>query len=149
MPRVNDLPNFVPPDNIVVVYKSTATFDSDLMRDVFVNRVLASHKQRYNLKNSTVLLDSATCHKSARVTEAFEKNGIEVQIIPPRFTNLLQPADACWFGTIKKLLHQKWTDWYINGEKTFTKSNNMRSPGYVNKLGLGNLVQHRRGAHSS
>jgi hypothetical protein len=88
--------------NIVVVYKSAATFDSDLIRDVFVNRVLASHKQRYNL-------DSATCHKSARVTEAFEKNGIEVQIIPPRFTNLLQPADVCWFGTVKKLLHQnKW-----------------------------------------
>jgi hypothetical protein len=57
-----------------------------------------------------------------------KKNSIAKHIIPAGFTNLLQPAD------VKNKLHEPWTDWYINDEKTFTKANNMRSPGYASVI---------------
>ncbi len=46
-------------------------------------------------------------------------------------TNLLQPADVCWFSTIKKEYKKLWSDWYMNEEKIFTISRNLKSPGYV------------------
>ena len=37
----------------------------------------------------------------------------------PRLTNLLQPADVCWFSSIKKTYKEKWNHWYIYGEKSY------------------------------
>ena len=51
--------------------------------------------------------------------------------MPKRLTNLLQPADIAWFRPLKSLYDNHWSDWLVNSEKTFTKSNNMRSPGYA------------------
>ena len=33
-------------------------------------------------------------------------------------TNLLQPADVCWFSSIKKSYKAKWMDWFIYDPKT-------------------------------
>jgi hypothetical protein len=46
-------------------------------------------------------------------------------------TGLLQPADVCWFKILKNLYIKLWNDWFLHGEKTFTKKNNLRGPGYV------------------
>ena len=46
-------------------------------------------------------------------------------------TNILQPADVGWMSVIKKNIVELWNDWYINDDKTFTKANNLRSPGYA------------------
>ncbi len=56
------------------------------------------------------------------VDEAFASAGIGKKMIPLRFTNLLQPADVCWFASVKKKLHEKWTDWYINDESDIWQS---------------------------
>ena len=45
-------------------------------------------------------------------------------------TNILQPADVGWMSVIKKNV-ELWNDWYINDDKTFTKANYLRSPGYA------------------
>jgi hypothetical protein len=132
VPRATELPNFTPPDNVLVIYKSNATFNSDVINDVFLNRIIVPHVQRFNLQNSTVFLDSAPCHKTDTVKQKFTEAGIVRELIPPRFTNLLQPADVSWFASLKKRLHERWTNWYVNDEKSFTKQQNLRSPGYAN-----------------
>ena len=51
--------------------------------------------------------------------------------IPPRMTNLLQPADVCWFRPLKSHYHRLWNEWFTNGAHTYTRNDNARSPGYV------------------
>ncbi len=46
-------------------------------------------------------------------------------------TNLLQPADVSWMRPLKKEFHQKWSNWFLNAEKTKTRFDNIRSPGYA------------------
>ena len=65
-----------------------------------------------------------------KVTTCSDQNGIILVYIPPRLTNLLQPADVVWFASIKKSYKSLWTQWYIHGEHSYTRNNNMRSPGY-------------------
>ena len=55
-----------------------------------------------------------------------EENNISLEFIPPRFTSILQPADEAWFSELKRAYHQKWTEWYLNDERTFTKAGNMQ-----------------------
>ena len=54
--------------------------------------------------------------------------------IPERLTNLLQPADVEWFSVIKKAYRRLWNDWYMNADRNFTNSRNLKSPGYVKCL---------------
>ncbi len=44
---------------------------------------------------------------------------------------MLAPPDVCWFKVLKSLYIKDWNDWFQFGEKTFTKSHNLRGPGYV------------------
>jgi hypothetical protein len=130
--RITELPNYTPPDNVLLVYKSGATFDTNIISDVFIDRIMGTHVKRFNLTGATVFLDPATCHKSVAVNKKLKQIGVERLMIPPRLTNILQPAGVSWFASIKKKIHAKWSGWYVNGEKTFAKKNNMRSPGYAN-----------------
>ena len=44
----------------------------------------------------------------------------------------MQPADVGWFKELKLLYRNDWNDWFINGEKKFTKYGNLAGPGYKN-----------------
>ncbi|CAF0758703.1 unnamed protein product [Brachionus calyciflorus] len=64
----------------------------------------------------------------------FDAIGFTSVIIPPRLTNLLQPADVCWFSKIKNLFCAKWNEWSINVEKNLTVYGNTKSPGYAQAI---------------
>ena len=49
-------------------------------------------------------------------------------------TNLLQPADVCWFKPLKQHYHTLWNEWFIKGNHTFTRNDNARSPGYCQAI---------------
>ncbi len=51
---------------------------------------------------TTLIIDSAKCHLTSKVTAKFFELNLNKELIPPRFTNLLQPADVSWFASIKK-----------------------------------------------
>ena len=53
-------------------------------------------------------------------------------LIPSRLTGLLQPADVCWFASLKTIKHyyRLWNDWFISVEKTYTRADNVRCSGY-------------------
>ena len=46
----------------------------------------------YGLDKLYILFDSARCHLTKKVEDYLTKNNIDSVIIPPRLTNLLQPA---------------------------------------------------------
>ena len=50
--------------------------------------------------------------------------------VPPLMTNLLQPADVCWFRPLKSAYHRLLCDWLITNNHVLTKNFNLRSPGY-------------------
>ena len=49
-------------------------------------------------------------------------------------TNLLQPADVCWFRPLKQKYHVLWNTWFLLGNHTYTRHDNARSPGYAKAI---------------
>jgi hypothetical protein len=45
--------------------------------------------------------------------------------------NLLQPADVCWFRTLKQKYHVLWNTWFLLGNHAYTRNDKARSLGYV------------------
>jgi hypothetical protein len=149
VPRKTPLPRFRAPDNVIVVYKTSGTFDSTLIVDGFLKRfnfnsfvfliliwliffrVIDAHVLRSGFNNPALIWDNATCHSSAEVEEHLLKTKIVPIFVPPRMTGLLQPADVCWFRSFKLAFRRKYMNWCVNEPKTFTQYGNMRSPGYV------------------
>ena len=132
MPRKNPLPNFIPLDNVVVYYKpGSKTFDSTVLIEGFIKRVLIPHKLRNGQERSFLLIDSAPCHRTKEVEEKLNEHHIDLEFIPPRMTALLQPADVSWIRKFKCQYHSLWQDWALNSEKSFTVNGNLKSPSYA------------------
>lgn len=72
--------------------------------------------------------DSYRCHISKTVKEEMNKLSIDKAIIPGGCTGLIQAADVSWNKPFKDKYRELYENWMQNGEKTFTKSGNMRSP---------------------
>lgn len=85
---------------------------------------------RKGQRKPRLYLDSATCHKKAELTSYLADLNIQLSFIPPRLTHLLQPPDVCWFKSIKRMYHERWTNWYISDPKSFNRNLNLMSPGY-------------------
>jgi hypothetical protein len=49
-------------------------------------------------------------------------------------TNLLQPADVSCFKPLKQKYHKLWNNWFLEGNPTFMRNDNSRSPGYAKGL---------------
>ncbi|CAF0969922.1 unnamed protein product [Brachionus calyciflorus] len=84
-----------------------------------------------NLTSVKLFIDSARCLQTKSVQDKLKEFDIDSVFIPPRLTNLLQPADVSWFGKLKKEYHEKWNDWFMNAEKSLTCHGNIKSPGYA------------------
>jgi len=119
--------------DIVCEYKSSSTFDDEMILK-YIQRIVLPYKLNKGLNKVVLLLDSATCHQTKKVSDFCLENNVFLLFIPPRLTNLLQPADVVWFAPIKKAYKKKWNHWFIYDEHTFTINNNMRSPGYLKAL---------------
>ena len=133
LPRVNPLKNYTVPSNVIVYYKKCSkTFDSNVITEGVIRRALLPHLLRNNLKRPLLFIDSAPCHLTTQVRDELNHHNIDTIVVPPRMTNLLQPLDGSIMKSFKsKYHHAKWTDWYLNSDKSFTRNGNMRSPPYA------------------
>ena len=134
IPRVNPLKGFIPPDNVIVVYDRSGNFNETVISEGFVTRALLPEILAQNLKNSTLILDHATCHTSKRVKAFLESHNISPIYVPKRLTNLLQPADVSWMRPLKEKFKDRWMEWMLHADKSFTPQGNMRSPGYATAI---------------
>ena len=127
VPRVTRIPAIDDLVDIEAEYKTSSTFDDETIIK-YLRRIVLSYMTRRSFTSVLMLIDSARCHLTAKVKEFCQTNHIELLFIPPRMTNLLQPADVCWFAPIKKALKKRWDSWYVNDTHlhTFTAANNMR-----------------------
>ena len=96
IPRATPLPDFVAPDNTIVIYESGANFNSKVIKDEFISSCLIPHLLRNKIKRPNLVWDQAKCHTADLVTTHLKKNKIGSHFIPAGFTNLLQPADVSW-----------------------------------------------------
>ena len=89
--------------------------------------------QIINMDESAIYIDAPPnyTYTKKRLKEFCESNKLDIIYIPGRLTNLLQPADVCWFAPIKKEYKKMWNHWYMNDPHAFTKNLNMKSPGYL------------------
>ena len=124
VPRKKELPDYTPPDDIVLIYKTGGTFNDDVIC-TYIEKVVQSYMDSANLSKVCLIIDSARCHKTVKVRDKCRELNIKHFLIPPRLTGLLQPADVCWFASLKKTYHKLWTDWFLNGVKTFTIKNQL------------------------
>ncbi len=133
LPRKTPLKQpFVCPDNVIICYKpNSKTFDSGVLKEEFVERILKPHMMHTGKKKLLLLLDNSPVHKTKDLAVTLRVNNIQPSFFPPRMTSLLQPADVGWFRSLKSKYHVKWQNWFLNSPKAFTKSKNLKSPGYA------------------
>ena len=92
------MPDFEPPD-VIIEYKTSATFNENVICN-YLEMIARNH----NASDSQpiIFLDSAKCHKIAKVSNKLDEVRLQKVWIPPRLTNLLQPFDVCLFASLKK-----------------------------------------------
>jgi hypothetical protein len=133
VPRANPFPEYTPPDIVRVLYKTGATFDSNVICD-YLRHEVHNYLSENELGNNkaTLYLDSAPCHLTAPVKDTFKEIGCNFEFIRKHCTNMHQPFDVCIFGPIKRQLCAKWSHWYLFEDKTYTVHGNVQgSPGYT------------------
>jgi hypothetical protein len=130
LPRLKDLPNYTPPDGVIILNKTNGTFNDDVICK-YIESVVSVYMQSYKLTKVCLIIDSAQCHKTVKVLSKCAEFNIKHMLIPPRLTGLLQPADVCWFSGLKKHYHRLWANWFLNEKKTYSSFDNVRSPGYA------------------
>lgn len=97
VPRATELENFVPPSNVKVIYKPAATFNEEVIESYL--DIMFRDKP-----HDVLIWDSARCHLTAPVIQKSKDLKLSIIQVPPRLTNLIQPADVCWFADIKKVI---------------------------------------------
>ena len=98
--------------NIESEYKTSSTFNDDMII-IYLRRIVISYMQRKNLSSVLLIIDSAPCHLTGKVKDFCSQNQIVLLFVPKQMTNLLQPADVCWFAPLKKELKKRWNQWFI------------------------------------
>ncbi|CAF0868514.1 unnamed protein product [Brachionus calyciflorus] len=91
----------------------------------YANTVLFDYMRNNGLDGLYFFLDSARCHPTSLVENTFKKLNIRLIFIPPRFTNLLQPADVCWSSSFKKAWSCQIES--ISDNKNHSQSNSLTS----------------------
>ena len=130
IPRKKELKNFSVPSNVVLVYKPSGTFNSKVFQNDVIRRSFLPFIMQNRQKKPILYLDSAPCHTCSETLKFLEDLNIEYSFIPPRLTSLVQPADVCWLKSFKKHYYEKWSNWFLNDHKSFTKNCNLKSPGF-------------------
>lgn len=116
IPRKKPLQFDAPLPMVQVEYQTNSIFNEDVIIG-YIKRIVIPYKLQMNLDLLLLIIDSATSHTTPRVESFLHDNKIKLLLIPPRMTNLLQPADVGWFSSIKKAYRAKWNNWFIYEKK--------------------------------
>jgi hypothetical protein len=91
------------PEGCLIVYKGKSkTFDSEIIKDHFLNRLLYPHMLKKGQDSAMLIWDQANPHKTAPVMKELKRLNVEDVKIDKCCTAWEQPADAYWFSPMKK-----------------------------------------------
>ena len=123
------------PEGNIVVYKGKSkTFDSNVICDDFLGRSISSFMVRKSFDKALLTWDNANPHKTSQTKRKLKDLNVTDILIPPRTTPFCQPADLMWMKLLKAKYHVKWTLWWLNDRKAFTRRGFLKSPGYVRAM---------------
>jgi len=130
IPRKNPLKNWIPPNNVQVVYGTNGCFNEIVVSQHYIP-LLVEYKNNKHYSALNMIYDQAPCHQTQRVQTNFVNASIRVKRCPKRMTPLFQPADVCWMSPVKSGYFKRWNHWLIHAPKAYTASGNRKSPGYA------------------
>ena len=78
LPRVTPLPNYTPPDNVIVLYKSSGSFDESVIQS-YLSSVVKSYMLQHSFEKCQLYIDHATCHTTQKVKETSTSLNIDTK----------------------------------------------------------------------
>uniref|UniRef100_A0A0K0DZW9 HTH CENPB-type domain-containing protein n=1 Tax=Strongyloides stercoralis TaxID=6248 RepID=A0A0K0DZW9_STRER len=100
------------------------TFFNDATNSEYLQRILGP-----SLFGKRMLAwDSYRCHISENTKKKLKELQIDSVVIPGGCTKFIQAADIYWNAPFKAKIRQFYEDWIVHGEKSYTKSENMKRP---------------------
>ena len=111
MPRNNIFENVRWPENVVPVYHTKGTINSQILVDHFVKRIWTPFLMQKCIKRAVLVLDQASCHTAIIFKDAMSRARTSLFFVPARMTKLLQPADVSIFQSLKSRFCEKWRKW--------------------------------------
>ena len=116
---------------IVIKFKNTLhlcwagrSFFNDDLTSEFLQKIAGSSMFGKRL----LAWDSYQCHISDATKKQLKKLQIDTAVIPGGCTKFLQAPDVYWNTPFKAKVRQFYENWMLHGEKSCTKSGNMRAP---------------------
>jgi len=130
VPKDKQIPDLEIDENIIIVYDNEGVFNTNILVDHFISRILKPHFLKWQITKSLVILDHDRNHITHIFKNTMESLGAELVFIPPNLTSLLQPSDVSWFKVLKDEYKKEWNNWFVNDPKTFNDQGNICGPGY-------------------
>jgi len=94
---------------------------------LWVEKVWRSRPGGLLRKKSLLVWDSFQAHLVDSVKQAVRQTNTDIAVIPGGLTSILQPLDVSLNKPFKDRLRERWNNWMIEGQKSFTPAGNMRA----------------------
>ena len=125
LPRVKEIPSLNLGPNIIYIYVTKGTFNSENLTHHYVKRILRPYLEINMIEKPVIILDQARCHMTNQFVNALEARNAEIVFLPASLTSVLQPADVGWFKPLKEAYKVHWNYWFMNEPKSFTRFGNI------------------------
>jgi hypothetical protein len=116
IPRDAAIPNLVIPANVMVLFRRSGTFNSEVMMHNFIQQVFMPHVMKQHSKSDHLFRPSTMPQ-----TICFYIFNIKIVHIPAHLTGILQPANVAWLISLKSAYEQPWSRWFMNDPKAFSR----------------------------
>ena len=94
---------------------------------LWVEKVWRSRRGGLLRKKSLLVWDSFQAHLVDSVKQVVRQTNTDIAVIPGGLTSILQPLDVSLNKPFKDRLRERWNNWMIEGQKSFTPTGNMRA----------------------
>ena len=94
---------------------------------LWVEKVWQSRSGGLLRKKSLLVWDSFQAHLVDSVKRTVRQTNTNIAVITGGLTNVLQPLDVSLNKPFKDCLCERWNNWMIEGQKSFTPAGNMRA----------------------
>ena len=108
----------------VLVYYNEKGWMDDAVAEFWINKMFNDFERCYK---RLLIWDAFRAHISGHTKAVLKRKKIDHAVIPGGCTGLIQTADVSWNRPFKCKLIKLYNTWIENGEKSFTKQNNVRA----------------------
>ena len=121
------MPKIVFPKGVIVHCHTKGWMDENVIK-IWIEKVWARREGGLFRKPGFLVWDSFSAHLVDRVKTSLKRDhNTTTAVIPGGLTSIVQLLDVCLNKPFKDRLHEKWCQWMMDGEKTYTKGGNIRA----------------------